>query len=105
MDRPYKFSFVLSIGIIIFVVILGGIMNPAAVSNMLSLLPYIAVGVVVFVLVSLGVWIFSTKDFPIDSKKEPLIFWQNKIVFFFHQNTALLLLAYSHRDLIILQPT
>jgi hypothetical protein len=72
-DRPYKFSFVLSIGIIIFAIVLGGIMNPAAVSNTLSLLPYIAIGIVVVVLVSLGVLIFSTRGFSIDSKKEPLI--------------------------------
>ena len=72
-DRPYKFSFVLSIGIIIFATVLGGIMNPAAVSNTLSLLPYIAIGIVVVVLVSLGVLIFSTRGFSIDSKKEPLI--------------------------------
>jgi hypothetical protein len=72
-DRPYKFSFVLSIGIIIFGIVLGGIMNPAAISNTLSLMPYIAVGVVVVVLVSLGIWIFSTRGFSIDSKKEPLI--------------------------------
>ena len=72
-DRPYKFSFVLSIGIIIFGIVLGGIMNPAAISNTLSLIPYIAVGVVVVVFVALGVWIFSTRGFSIDSKKEPLI--------------------------------
>ena len=72
-DRPYKFSFVLSIGIIIFALVLGLIMNPAAVSNTLSLLPYIAIGIVVVVLVSLGVLIFSTRGFSIDSKKEPLI--------------------------------
>jgi hypothetical protein len=72
-DRPYKFSFVLSIGIIIFAIVLGGIMNPAAISTTLSLMPYIAVGIVVVVFVSLGIWIFSTRGFSIDSKKEPLI--------------------------------
>jgi hypothetical protein len=72
-DRPYKFSFVLSFGLIISAIVLGAIMNPTAVSSMLSLMPYIAVGVVVVVLVSFGVLIFSTRGFSADSKKEPLI--------------------------------
>ena len=72
-DRPYKFSFALSIGIIIFAIILGEIMNPSAVSTTLSTIPYIIVGIVVVVLVTLGVLIFSTRGFSIDSKKEPLI--------------------------------
>jgi hypothetical protein len=72
-NRPYKFSFVSSIGIILFAIVLGGIMNPAAISTTFSLMPYIAVGVVVVVFVSFGVWIFSTRGFSINSKKEPLI--------------------------------
>jgi hypothetical protein len=72
-DRPYKFSFALSIGIIVFAIILGGILNPQAVFATLSMMPYIAAGVVVFVLVALGVLIFSTRGFSADSKKEPLI--------------------------------
>ena len=72
-DRPYKFSFILSIGIIIFALVLGGIMNPAAVSSTLSIIPYIAIGVAVVVLVSWVVLIYSTRGFSIDSKKEPLI--------------------------------
>jgi hypothetical protein len=72
-DRPYKFSFIMSIGIIIFAIVLGGILNPEAVFAMLSIMPYIAAGVVVFVFVALGVLIYSTRGFSIDSKKEPLI--------------------------------
>jgi quinol-cytochrome oxidoreductase complex cytochrome b subunit len=72
-DRPYKFSFLLSVGIMIFAIVLGGIMNPEAVFTTLSIMPFIAVGVVVFVFVALGVWIFSARGFSIDSKKEPLI--------------------------------
>jgi hypothetical protein len=72
-DRPYKFSFILSVGMIIFAIVLGGIMNPEAVVTTLSRMPYIAAGVVVFVLVSLGVLIYSTRGFSVDSKKEPLI--------------------------------
>ncbi len=72
-DRPYKFSFALSIGIMIFAIVLGGILNPAAVFTTLSIMPFIAAGVVVFVLVAFGVLIFSTRGFSVDSKKEPLI--------------------------------
>ena len=72
-DRPYKFSFILSVGIMIFAIVLGGIMNPEAVVAMLSKMPYVAAGVFVFVFVSLGVLIYSTRGFSVDSKKEPLI--------------------------------
>jgi hypothetical protein len=72
-DRPYKFSFVLSIGIIIFAIVLGGILNPEAVTSTLNLMPYIAVGIIVIVLLSWGVLIYSTRGFSIESKKEPLI--------------------------------
>jgi hypothetical protein len=48
-------------------------MNPGAVFAMLSIMPYIAVGIIVVVLVSLGVSVYSTRGFSIDSKKEPLI--------------------------------
>jgi hypothetical protein len=72
-DRPYKFTFILSFGIIISGIILGGVMNPADVGTTLSKMPYIAAGVIVFVLVSWGVLTFSTRGFSADSKKEPLI--------------------------------
>jgi hypothetical protein len=72
-DRPYKFSFILSVGIMLFAIVLGGVMNPQAVFATLSRMPYIAAGVVVFVSVSLGVLIYSTRGFSADSKKEPLI--------------------------------
>jgi hypothetical protein len=71
--RPYKFSFILSLGTIIFAIVLGAFMNPQAVSSALSNLLYIAVGAVVFVLVALGILVFSTRGFSVDSKKEPLI--------------------------------
>jgi hypothetical protein len=72
-DRPYKFSFILSLGTIIFAIVLGGFMNPQALSSALSNFPYIAVGAVVFVLVALGILVFSTRGFSVNSKKEPLI--------------------------------
>jgi hypothetical protein len=72
-DRPYKFSFALSVGIMILGIILGGVMNPEAVGVTLSGLPYIAAGIIVFTLVSVGVLIYSTRGFSVESKKEPLI--------------------------------
>ena len=48
-------------------------MNPAAVFTALSIMPYIATGVVVFVFVALGVLFFSSRGFSKDSTKEPLI--------------------------------
>jgi hypothetical protein len=64
--------FVLSFGIIVFALILGGILNPPAVVTALREMPYIAAGVVVFVLVALGVLVYSARGFRADSKKEPL---------------------------------
>jgi hypothetical protein len=72
-DRPYKFSFGLSIGIIIFAIVLGGVLNPTAVFTTLRMLPFIAAGVIVFALVAFCILIFSTRGFSVDSKKEPLI--------------------------------
>ena len=72
-DRPYKFSFFLSFGTIIFAIILGGILNPGAVTATLSIMPFIVTGVVVLVLVAFGILFFSTRNFSVDSKKEPLI--------------------------------
>jgi hypothetical protein len=72
-DRPYKFSFALSMGAIVFAIILGAILNPQAVFATLSIMPYIAAGAVVFVLVAMSILFFSTRRFSADSKKEPLI--------------------------------
>jgi hypothetical protein len=72
-DRPYKFSFFVSVGIMIFAIILGGILNPQAVDMTTGKLPYVAAGVLVFVLVSWSVLKYSTRGFSVDGKKEPLI--------------------------------
>ena len=72
-DRPYKFTFALSIGIMFFAIVLGGFLNPAAVLITLRMLPFIVAGVAVFALVAFVVLIFSTRGFSVDSKKEPLI--------------------------------
>jgi hypothetical protein len=72
-DRPYKFTFILSFGVIVLGIILGGIMNPTVVSATLSKMPFIAAGAVVFVLVCWGILVYSTRGFSNDIKKEPLI--------------------------------
>ena len=72
-DRPYKLSFILSFVIIILSIVLGGILNPEAIFTKLSIMPYIAASVVVFVFVAFGILIYSTRGFSADSKKEPLI--------------------------------
>jgi uncharacterized membrane protein len=38
-DRPYGFSFILALGTIIFAIVLGGFMNPQAISSALSNFP------------------------------------------------------------------
>jgi hypothetical protein len=72
-DRPYKFTFVLSFGIIILGIIISGIMNPAAIGATLSKIPFIGAGIVVFVLACWAILVYSTRGFSKDSKKEPLI--------------------------------
>jgi hypothetical protein len=72
-DRPYKFTFILSFGVIVLGIILGWIMNPTAVGSTLSKMPFIAAGVLVFALVCWGILVYSTRGFSIDGKKEPLI--------------------------------
>jgi hypothetical protein len=68
-DRPYKFSFILSIGIMIFAIFLGGILNSTGVFTTIGMMPYIAAGVVVFVLVALGVLIFLREVFQSTARK------------------------------------
>jgi hypothetical protein len=63
----------LSVGVMIFAIVLGGVLNPVAVFTTLKIVPFIAAGGVVLVLVALGVLIFSTRGYSADSKKEPLI--------------------------------
>ncbi len=72
-ERLYKFSFILSVGLVIFEIVLGGIMNPEAVPAALSIMPYIAIGIVVVVFVLFVLLIYSKRGFSVDCKKEPLI--------------------------------
>jgi NADH:ubiquinone oxidoreductase subunit 6 (subunit J) len=72
-DKPYKITFALSVGIMIFAIILGVVMNPKALISTLSETPYIAAGITLFASVSFAVLIYSTRRFSKDNKKEPLI--------------------------------
>lgn len=73
-DRFYKMMFYFSVGLMIFAVTLGAIMNPQVVLSTASDIPYIATGVAVVILVSLVVLkIRSMKPLPTDPTKEPAI--------------------------------
>jgi hypothetical protein len=73
-DRIYKVLFYLSIGIMIFAVILGGIMNPQVVLLDVSGIPYIAAGVALVVVIAFVLLkIRSSEPLPTDASKEPAI--------------------------------
>lgn len=73
-DRFYKMMFYFSVGLMIFAVTLGAIMNPQVVLSTASDIPYIATGVAVVILVSLVMLkIRSMKPLPTDPTKEPAI--------------------------------
>jgi len=73
-DREYKVLFYTSIGIIIFAVILGAVMNPQVVVSTTSKIPYIAAGIALVALVSFVMLkINASKPLPTDDKKEPVI--------------------------------
>jgi len=73
-DKFYKAMFYVSVGLMIFAVVLGGIMNPQVVISAASGMPYIAVGTVVVILVSFVMLkVRSIKPLPTDPTKEPAI--------------------------------
>ena len=73
-DREYKRLFFLSVGIIVFSVILGGVMNPQIVVSTAQEIPYIAVGVTVLALVSFAfVKVKTSRPTATDGKTEPVI--------------------------------
>jgi hypothetical protein len=72
-DTTYKVIFFFSIGIIILALILGGIMNPKVVNETVSIIPYIIVGIVVLVLVSLLILNFYSSKTSTDDHDEPAI--------------------------------
>jgi hypothetical protein len=70
----YKFLFYLSIGVMIFAVALGAIMNKQIVISTLSRIPYIAAGIVLVFFVSfILLKTNSSKPLPADDQKEPPI--------------------------------
>lgn len=73
-ERIYKPLFYGSIGMMIFAVILGAIMNPQLLTSTISKGPYIAAGVALVFLVSFVMLkISSSEPLPTDDKKEPTI--------------------------------
>jgi membrane-bound metal-dependent hydrolase YbcI (DUF457 family) len=73
-DKQYKALFFISIGIIVFSVILGAVMNPQIVVSTASELPYIAVGIALVALVSFVLLkVKSSRPLPTDNKTEPVI--------------------------------
>jgi archaellum biogenesis protein FlaJ (TadC family) len=73
-DREYRALFILSVGIIVLSVVLGGLMNPQVVLSTASKVPYMAVGVTAVTLVSfVFLKVRSSKPLPTDGKTEPVI--------------------------------
>jgi hypothetical protein len=73
-DREYKALFYLSIGIMIFSLTLGAVMNPQIVISTTSKVPYIATGIALVAFVSLvTLKVSSSRPLPTDDKKEPVI--------------------------------
>jgi hypothetical protein len=73
-DREYRILFYFSIGIIIFSLILGAVMNPQIVISTISEIPYIAAGIAVVAFVSfVTLKVRSSRPIPTDGKKEPII--------------------------------
>jgi LexA-binding, inner membrane-associated putative hydrolase len=73
-DKIYQFLFYLSIGIMVFAVVLGAFMNPQIVLSTASKIPYVAAGIGLVVLVSFVMLkTRSSKPLPTDPTKEPTI--------------------------------
>jgi LexA-binding, inner membrane-associated putative hydrolase len=73
-DRIYQSLFYVSVGIMVFAVILGAIMNPQVVLSTAGKIPYIAAGIGLVVLASFVMLkIRSSKPVPTDATKKPTI--------------------------------
>lgn len=73
-DKEYKVLFFISIGIIVFSVILGAIMNPQVVISKASELPYLGAAIALMALVaSVMLKVKSSRPLPTDNKTEPVI--------------------------------
>ncbi len=74
LDTTYNATFLFSVGIMIFAIILGGIMNPQVVNATISKIPYIAAGIALVILVSFVMLkIYSSRSLSSDDNKEPPI--------------------------------
>jgi ABC-type thiamin/hydroxymethylpyrimidine transport system permease subunit len=70
----YKFLFYISIGVMIFAVIIGAVMNPQIVIPTLRMIQYIAAGIALVFVVSFSILkTYSSKPLPTDGTKEPAI--------------------------------
>jgi len=75
-DRTYKVTFIFSIAMMIFAIILGAIMNPQAAIATVSKMPYIFAGIALVLFVAITMLkIYSSKPLPRggDDEKEPSI--------------------------------
>ena len=75
-DSSYKATFIFSIAMMIFAIILGAIMNPQAAFSTISKMPYISAGIALALFVAIVMLkIYSSKPLPTegDDKKEPSI--------------------------------
>ena len=75
-DSSYKATFIFSIAMMIFAIILGAIMNPQIAISTISKMPYISAGIALALFVSIVmIKIYSSKPLPTegDDKKEPSI--------------------------------
>jgi LexA-binding, inner membrane-associated putative hydrolase len=74
IDSTYKVIFFFSIGVMIFAIILGAIMNPQVVGSTISEIPFIIVGIIVLVLVSfIMLKIYSLKSLTSKDGEPPII--------------------------------
>jgi hypothetical protein len=73
-DKQYKALFFLSIGIMLFSLLLGAVMNPQIVISMASKLPYLLAGIGLVAAVSIVLLkVKSSRPVPTDGKTEPVI--------------------------------
>jgi hypothetical protein len=71
--RTYKATFYLTVGMMVFAIVLGAIMNPQNVLLTANLFPYVVLGVGLLICVSYAILTYSSRGFSKDDKREPLI--------------------------------
>ena len=74
IDTTYKVLFFFSIGIMIFALILGGIMNTQVVIATAGMIPYIIIGIAILVLVAfLMLKFYSSRTIADDHGEPPIV--------------------------------